>query len=87
MGPRALLSQGRAGWRRLLLAATGTAGSYSLILEALRHSPVSYVAVVRQSSVLFAVGIGALWLGETPGRARLAGASLTVVGIALVALS
>jgi drug/metabolite transporter (DMT)-like permease len=45
------------------------------------------VATVRQASVLFAVAIGTLWLGERPSRSRLAGASLTVAGVALVSLA
>jgi drug/metabolite transporter (DMT)-like permease len=85
--PRAILAQGRAEWRRVLLAAVGTTGSYTLILEALRHAPVSYVAAVRQSSVLFAVAIGVVWLKERPGRPAVVGAVLTVIGVALVSLA
>lgn len=85
--PRALLAQGRAEWRRILLAAGGTTASYTLILEALRFAPVSYVATVRQVSVLFAVAIGSLWLKERPNRARLVGAALTVAGVVLVSLA
>ncbi|NNL67292.1 MAG: EamA family transporter, partial [Myxococcales bacterium] len=54
IGGAALAAQARAEWRRILFAAVMTTGSYTLILEALRHAPVSYVAAVRQSSVLFA---------------------------------
>jgi len=86
-GPRALWALGRAEWRRILLATAGTTGSYTLILEALRHAPVSYVATVRQSSVLFAVVIGALWLKEAPTRPGVLGALLTVIGVALVSLA
>lgn len=85
--PSAILGQGRAEWRRALLAAAGTTGSYTLILEALRFAPVSYVAAVRQSSVLFAVAIGVLWLKEVPGRPALLGALLTVIGVVLVSLA
>ena len=86
-GLRSVVAQGRVEWRRMLLAAAATTGSYTLILEALRHAPVSYVAAVRQCSVLFAVAIGAFLLQEAPGRVRVAGALLTVVGVALVALA
>ena len=40
---------------------------------------------VRQSSVLFAVVLGVLWLRERPGRERVVGALATVVGVALIA--
>ena len=82
---RTLVERGREEWRRIGLAIAGSTASYTLILEALREAPVSYVATVRQTSVLFAVGIGAFWLGERPGAARLLGAALTVAGVALVA--
>ncbi len=60
-------------------------GSYTLILKAMETAPVSYVVAVRQSSVLFAVALGVLLLGERPGRERLIGASATIVGVALIA--
>jgi len=87
VGLRRLAAQGRTEWRRALLAAAGSMASYTLILEALRLAPVSYVAAVRQSSVLFAVALGAAWLRERPSRARVSGAVLTVAGVALVSLA
>ncbi len=59
---------------------------YALILRAFETSPASYVVAVRQSSVLFAVALGALWLRERPGRPRVLGAFATVAGVALIAL-
>jgi uncharacterized membrane protein len=58
---------------------------YALVLAALETSPVSYVVAVRQTSVLFALGLGMLWLRETPGRPRIWGALATVVGVGLIA--
>lgn len=74
--------------RRLL--ATGLAAmmaSYVLILVALQTASVSYVTAVRQTSVAFAAALGVLLLGERPGRWRIAGAGLTVVGVALIAFA
>jgi uncharacterized membrane protein len=59
--------------------------SYTLVLQALTSAKVSYVVAVRQTSVLFAVVISTIWLGERPGRARVAGALATVLGVALIA--
>jgi drug/metabolite transporter (DMT)-like permease len=92
--PLALQRIPRATWRALPAADWGRAagavaislGSYGLILEAYRRAPASYVVAVRQVSVLFAVLVGALWLGERPGRARVLGALATVAGVALIAL-
>jgi drug/metabolite transporter (DMT)-like permease len=92
--PLALARIPRASWRavsasewgRAALAVVISLGSYGLILEAYRRAPASYVVAVRQVSVLFAVAIGAFWLGERPGRARVIGALATVAGVALIAL-
>jgi drug/metabolite transporter (DMT)-like permease len=92
--PLALLRIPPATWRALpvrdcVRAAGAVAislGSYGLILEAYRRAPASYVVAVRQASVLFAVAIGAFWLHERPGRARVVGALATVAGVALIAL-
>jgi drug/metabolite transporter (DMT)-like permease len=59
--------------------------SYTLVLQALSSAKVSYVVAVRQSSVLFAVVISTWFLGERPGRSRIAGALATVLGVALIA--
>ena len=61
--------------------------SYTLILQALRSAPVSYVVATRQLSVVFAVGLALFWLRERPSRARMAGALLTVVGVITIGLA
>jgi drug/metabolite transporter (DMT)-like permease len=66
-------------------ASIASFASYTLILLALETAPVSYVVAVRQTSVLFAVGLAATVFGERPDRARLIGAASTVVGVALIA--
>ena len=93
-----LLARRRLGLSDLRAAGRGRAGvligatlaaltSYSLILEALRHAPVSYVVAARQSSVVFAVLLALVWLGERPSRARLTGIALTVAGVVVIALA
>jgi drug/metabolite transporter (DMT)-like permease len=59
---------------------------YALVLAAMQTAPVSYVVAGRQTSVLFALVMGVLWLGESPGRPRIWGAVATVAGVALIAL-
>jgi uncharacterized membrane protein len=61
--------------------------SYSLVLEVLRTAQASYVVAVRQSSVLFAVALSWVWLGERPSRARVLGSVVIFAGVALVGLS
>jgi uncharacterized membrane protein len=91
--PLVLRARGRTTLRdvvRVDLVRAAVAGAisvsgYALILRALETSLVSYVVAVRQSSVLFAVVLGALWLREQPGRPRVIGAFATVFGVALIA--
>lgn len=76
----------RSEWPRAAGAVLLSVASYTLILEAYQRAPASYVVAVRQTSVLFAVAIGALLLREQPGRPRVLGALATVAGVALIAL-
>jgi len=86
--PALPLAELRAALRRDLgrasLAFTGSLAGYGLILEAFRTAPASYVVAVRQTSVLFAVGIGVVLLRERPGRGRILGAAATVAGVVLI---
>jgi drug/metabolite transporter (DMT)-like permease len=60
--------------------------AYGLALAALELAPAAAVAAVRETSILFAVALGAFTLRERVSAARLAGAGLVVAGVALVAL-
>ena len=66
-------------------AALGTFGAYALALAALERAPAAPVAAVRETSVLFAVGLGALVLHERVTGMRVVGTVLVVVGVVLVA--
>ena len=74
----------RLEWKAALAASLVSFASYGLILHALRTAPVSYVVAARQTSVLFAIALGAIWLRERPTRIRVFGAAATVAGVALV---
>lgn len=60
--------------------------AYALALAALELAPAASVAAVRETSILFAVALGALVLRERVTPWRVAGAALVVIGVALVAL-
>lgn len=51
-----------------------TIATYGLALVALRLGKTAEIAALRETSILFAMGIGALFLGEPVGRRRLIGA-------------
>jgi drug/metabolite transporter (DMT)-like permease len=86
-GAAALRATARSELRSATTASLVSFASYTLILSALESAPVSYVVAVRQSSVLFAVALGVLMLGERPGRERVWGTLATVAGVALIALA
>jgi drug/metabolite transporter (DMT)-like permease len=73
--------------RQTVGAALATFGAYALVLAALDRASAAAVAAVRESGVLIAVGLGALVLRERVTGARMAGAALVVLGVALVALT
>jgi drug/metabolite transporter (DMT)-like permease len=87
IAPRELVALARTELRPALVASLVSFASYGLILQALRTAPVSYVVATRQTSVLFAIAIGAARWRERPSRLRLLGALATVTGVALVARS
>jgi drug/metabolite transporter (DMT)-like permease len=72
--------------RRTIAAGVGGIGSYVLVLAALRLAAAAPVAAVRESSVVIAVGLASLVLGERVGRRRMAGAVAVALGTALVAV-
>jgi drug/metabolite transporter (DMT)-like permease len=76
----------RRGWRRGLLGGACSLAAYGIVLFAMTRAPVAAVAALRETSVLFAALIGALWLKEGFGAMRLAGAASVVVGVAALKL-
>ncbi|HET7568564.1 MAG TPA: EamA family transporter [Gaiellaceae bacterium] len=99
LAPLALLAlplvaarRGRAALRAELRwttvgAAVGSFGAYALFLAALRLAPAPAVAAVRETSVVIAAALAAVFLREQVTLERLAGAAAVAGGVALVALS
>ncbi len=73
--------------RPLLLVAAGLLCtlSFSLLLLALAHSGAGAVLTLRNTSIAFALGLGALQ-GERLGRRQLVGAGLVILGAVLLGL-
>ena len=72
----------RHQWRRGLVGGFCSVAAYAIVLWAMTRAPVAAVAALRETSVIFAALIGALWLKEGFGLARLAGAATVVIGVA-----
>lgn len=84
---RGLAAMTAGQWCRAAIGAVMTITAYGLVLVAVRHAPVGYVAALRESSVLIAVLVGARLLGEGRGRIRLVAATTIVAGLVLLVVS
>ena len=58
-------------WSKVVAAALGAMGSYSLILYVMQSENVSYIMALRQASVFLVVLVGWLAIKEDYGRSRL----------------
>ncbi|MCC6801784.1 MAG: EamA family transporter [Anaerolineae bacterium] len=76
----------RDHWRLVLGVSILSPLAYILVLTALTFSPVSYVAPMRESSVLIGTLIGARLLSEGQSRRRVAGAAIIVAGVIAIGL-
>lgn len=78
--------EAEVGWGALVTAAASF-GAYALVLAALRLAPAPEVAAVRETSVVLAALLAAVFLREPVGPKRLAGAVAVAGGVALIALA
>jgi drug/metabolite transporter (DMT)-like permease len=82
-GKGAIISLSPA-WRSGLIAGTLSLGSYWIAIWAFTKAPVALVSALRETSVLFAMLMGVLILGERGGRWRWAAAAFITGGVALM---
>jgi drug/metabolite transporter (DMT)-like permease len=74
-------------WRRALITAVAAIVTYGMVLVAVRHAPVGYVAALRESSVVLGALAGWRLLGEGDHRRRLAAAVVVLAGLILLVLA
>ena len=75
-----------AAWRPGLAAGAMSLASYWIAIWAFTQAPVALVAALRETSVLFAMGIAVVALKEPAGRWRWAAAGLICTGMLLMRL-
>jgi drug/metabolite transporter (DMT)-like permease len=80
---RALLGHFRLG----LTGGLATVASYGLALWAMTHVPVAVVAALRETSILFGVGLSRLALREPVTPRRIAAACVMVAGAIVLRLA
>ena len=92
IAPCALLFPAVVGTRpdlnaRSALTAAATLGAYLMVLAALRLAPAAPVAATRESSVVIATLLAAVFLHERLTTTKLIGAVTVVAGVAAIAYS
>jgi drug/metabolite transporter (DMT)-like permease len=85
-------ARGAAALRRALgpaafLTGVGMFGGYTLVLVALHRAPAASVSAVRETSVVIATVLAAVFLRERVSPERFAGAVLVAAGVALLGFS
>lgn len=73
-------------WRIGLAAGVLSAASYWIAIWAMTKAPIASVAALRESSILFAMLISVLWLGERATPWRVASGLLILAGVAALRL-
>jgi len=83
---RDLGTYARRRWPRAMLGGALALGAYGIALWAMTLAPVALVAVLRETSVIFAAIIGALFLREKFTRRRLIATGAVLCGLAALRL-
>jgi uncharacterized membrane protein len=69
------------------LGGVSTLGSYGIALWAMTLAPVAAIAALRETSILFATAIAALFLRERVGRGRVLAVALIACGAVAMRLA
>lgn len=73
-------------WWQATMGGVFMIGAYGTALWAMTQAPVALVAALRETSVIFAALLGALFLGEKMNRRRLFATALVVAGLVAMRL-
>jgi drug/metabolite transporter (DMT)-like permease len=84
---RGLWAVWRDTWPTAVTGGLLSLMAYLLVLTAMRLTQVSYVAALRETSVVFAAGLGARVLGEPYGGPRIAASAVVACGLFLLVLA
>jgi drug/metabolite transporter (DMT)-like permease len=82
----AVLPRQRKAWGVGMIAAAASFGAYAVSVWAMTIAPIAVVAALRETSILFAVMIGWLVLGEKMTRGKALAAVVIVGGVMLTRL-
>lgn len=74
-------------WALGLFGGVCSALAYGLAIYAMSVAPIGLVSALRETSVIFAAGIGIIWLGERPWKPRVLAAVVVACGVGLIAIA
>ena len=82
-----LKNQWRSNWRYIVAVGVLSPLAYTLVLYAMTLAPLSYVAPIRELSMMIAALLGAKFLMEDDAKMRIAGSALMAVGVVILTLA
>jgi drug/metabolite transporter (DMT)-like permease len=82
-----LKNQWHANWRYIVAVGLLSPLAYTLVLYAMTLAPLSYVAPIRELSMMIAALLGAKLLMEEDAKMRIAGSALMAVGVVVLTLA
>ena len=74
----------RTEWKLVVFGSLVSTASYQIFVWSISNAPVGLVVSVRETSILFAVAIGALALGERVGAWRWIAVAVVFAGMLLI---
>jgi len=85
--PADLFAYAQTQWQLAAFGGFGTLASYGLALWAMTQAPVAAVAALRETSILFAIAIAALFLREKISSRRYLAIALIAAGAILMRIA
>lgn len=81
---RALYTNGK---RVFFIGGSASYAAYGLVIWAFTQAPIALVTALRETSIVFALIIGALFLREKLDRGKIIATAITLIGVALLRLA
>ena len=75
------------GKRVFLIGGSASYAAYGLVIWAFTQAPIALVTALRETSIIFALLIGALFLREKLDSGKIIATAITLIGVALLRLA
>ncbi|WP_022704735.1 EamA family transporter [Pseudorhodobacter ferrugineus] len=85
--PHQLRALHTTGKRVFLLGGSASFAAFALVIWSFTQAPIALVTALRETSIIFALLIGVVFLREKLSPAKLASTAITLAGVALLRLA